>query len=118
MPAKLYKCWAIALEPKAKASPVEFGEKFSVSKINAREAASIYAERLFNQHGDEWFKISSCTPNPADSEYEMMPTVFLGNGKPFRYIDIGVIDTVGREWGYRVKVEGPPQAFYAGQSLW
>ncbi|HYF86188.1 hypothetical protein [Azospirillum sp.] len=118
MPERLYRCWAIAYESKDNAVAVEFGEEFSISKIGAREAASIYAERLFNEHGDEWFKVSSYTPSHVDDEYDMEPVHYFSEGKRFRYIDIGVIDTAGREWGYRVKVEGPPHAFYAGQSLW
>lgn len=93
-------------------------DKAQISQqIGARAAASIYAEQLFRTYGEHVVKTLEVH---VDDDCEYPPSLIYlqanREGK-IRYIDVGVIDSAGSEWGYRVTVDGPPSAFFAGKSL-
>lgn len=117
MSKEVFKCWAMEFSSRECPTTVEVDKAQISQQIGARAAASIYAEQLFRTYGEHVVKTLEVH---VDDDCEYPPSLIYlqanREGK-IRYIDVGVIDSAGSEWGYRVTVDGPPSAFFAGKSL-
>ena len=118
MTKEVYKCWAIDFISRGEATEIEVDTSLINQHVGTRAAASLYAEQFFSAKNECTVKTLSI---PADGDsHDTASLIYLQcdrQGK-VRYIDVGVINSAGSEWGYRVTIDGPSSAFYAGISLW